>query len=408
MVNHSNYWFTTCPTEQNVTTGLVRNVDVLIIGGGIAGTTLLSHLVHGGLSNVYLVEEDSVGFHASGRGSGQLMLRGNKLFSKMPQKDGEAYLRFIHNNNTAFVKGLRNVRFDTDLRESGGLRLAVSEQELDDLEQESKMIREVIGIDCPMLTRDDVSVLLPDNCFLGGMFVPTEAMFNPYKIVNGLRELVEKRGSRVITGCQVTSVQKTESGFAVSIRHRGTIKAKKVVYCTNAYTPELIPELSSVMKSFRGQMIATDIIDASILQYIPYMSISCNDCSEYFRFHGQRFLVGGMRKTVRGNQVGIIDDGEISPAIYDRLRSFLVDTMPSLRDTKIANTWSGIMCETLDGLPLIGKLPNREGEYIFAGFNGYGFSHTIGGSTIVRDVILNGESSDINARLFDPARFNHV
>lgn len=405
MANHSNFWFETCPTKHRPSTGLVRNVDVLIIGGGVAGMSLLYNLLAAGVTNVYLVEESTVGSHASGRSSGQLMLRGAKLFHEYGNRVGGQYLRFISDNNRRFVRGLRSVSFDTELRESGGLRLAINDDELEKLTKESEFIAKHVGLECPILSKKEVADMIPDSGFVGGMFVPIEATFNPYKIVNGLRESIEKKGSRVLTDCRVDSVTRDNKGLAVSIHHKGVIRAKHVVYCTNAYTPELLPELHGGMIPVRGQMIATDYLDSTTAQVVPAMSMSCNDCHEYFRMYNGRLLVGGMRHAVRGQQMGIINDGEISPGVFDRLRNFATEALPFLHNVKFTHTWSGIMCFTTDQLPVIGLIPGRENEYVLGGFNGYGFGQAIGGSMIIRDLIKNGKTTMSINKLFSPGRF---
>jgi len=407
LANHRNYWFSTAPTRHSVSSGLVRNADVLIIGGGIAGVSLLYTLLNAGFTNTYLVEESTIAAHASGRSSGQLMLRGFKLFSEMPEADGIEYLEYVGENNRRFLSGLRRVAFDTDLRDSGGLRLAVTKEELKSLEKESEFILRHRDLKCPMLTAKELLGLIPQTNFLGGMFVPNEAIFNPYKVVNGLREFIEKKGSRVITDAQATAVTKNTDGtLGVSIRHRGTIRAKKVIYATNAYTPELLPELAEAITPYRGQMIGTDYLDGEIVSSIlPAMSMSCNNSNEYFRVHNGRFLVGGMRHAVRGKQIGITNDGEVSTAVYEKLRNFVIDAFPFLKNTKFTHTWSGIMAATSDGLPLIGVVPDKPNQFILAGFNGYGFSHALQGSMIIKDLIATGKSSHAGVRLFDPARF---
>lgn len=405
MANHNNYWFGTCPTRARVASGLVRNADVLIIGGGIAGMSLLYNLINAGVTNTYLVEESTVASHASGRSSGQLMLRGSKLFHELGDTVGAEYLEFIGENNRRFTKGLRAAGFDTDLRDTGGLRLAVTEDELEKLSRESEFVLKHRNIHCPILSKSEVHGILPHTGFAGGMFVPVEAIFNPYKVVNGLRELVEKKGPRVLTDCQVTSIVEDDKGLAVSIRHKGVIRAKQVVYCLNAYTSELLPELAEVMTPYRGQMIATDHLEDSVAQLLPAMSMTCNDCHEYFRIHGGRLLVGGMRHAVRGQQMGLINDGEISPGIFDKLRGFVTGALPFIQNIKFTHTWSGIMCATPDGLPLIGALPGRQNQYILGGFNGHGFSHALHGSMIIKDLINTGSSTHPGVQLFDPGRF---
>lgn len=401
MAQHSNYWFETCPSKHLITSGIIKNVDILIIGGGIAGISLLYTLISNGVTNVYLVEESTVGFHSSGRSSGQLMLRGGKLFSHMSTEDGIEYLKFISDNNRRFLGGLRNVGFDTDLRDCGGFRFARTTEEMFVLDREADFIKTHSGLSCPSLSKEDANKLFPDSNFLGGIYIPTESVFNPYKIVNGLYELISQKGIRVLTGCQVTRVIKSEDGFSVSIRHKGIIKAKKIVYCTDAYTSELLPNLNNTILSFRGQMIATDFLDDAILMKLPQMGVTCGN--EYFRLHGGRLLVGGMRQSVRGHQNYIMEDGEISPAVYDRLRSFIKETLPMVGDTKVTHTWSGIMCTTPDDLPLIGKISDN--EFVFCAFNNYGYSHALGGSIIIKDMLIKGESLHPGTKLFDPKRF---
>lgn len=406
MPQHSNYWFGTCPTRHAITAGLVRNADVLIIGGGIAGISVLYQLIQAGITNTYLVEESTIAFHASGRSSGQLMMRGDKLFCQMDEAKGIEYLNFIAENNRRFLNGLRNEKFDTDLRDTGGLRLASNDEEFELLKRESAFVFQHRQLECPIFEREQVQAILPGTPFVGGLFVPTEATFNPYKVVNGMREFIERKGPRVLTDCQVTNVTRSQDGsLSVSIRHKGIIRAKKVIYCTNAYTPELLPELSNVMSSFRGQMVATDFIPDSVLQTLPQASMSSNHGHEYWRLHGGRLLVGGMRRAVRGHQSNIIDDGEVSPTVYDRLRSFVNESLPMLKDVTFTHTWSGIMASTPDQLPLIGSLRNRPDEYILGGFNGYGYSHALQGGMIIKDFITRGESSHPGVALFNPLRF---
>jgi len=404
MAQHSNYWFSTCPTKNNVTSGLVRNIDVLIIGGGIAGITLLHQLINAGITNCYLVEESSVGSHASGRNNGQLFLGTNNLFHKMDKDIGPAYLSFIADNNKKLVGGLRAIKFNDGLLDTGGIRLALSANELEDLQRESDFIDVHQNLKCLMLSQNDVQVLFPGSQFVGGMFVPTEALFNPYKIINGLRELVECKGPRILTNCCVSKVQRnTDDSFSVSIRHKGIIKTKSVVYCTNVYTSELVPELAPNIIGHRNQIIATEILPDDLVKTFPQMSISCNYGFEYMRLHDNRLLVGGMRHAVRNKQVGVLDDGEISPVVYDRIRSFITDYMPMFSGIKYEFTWSNVVCTTTDKLPLVGQLPNRPHEYVMCGFGGYGFSHALNSSLIIRDLLIKGSSS---CNLFNPGRFH--
>lgn len=408
MVRHANLWFDSCPTRRDITTGLIKNVDTLIIGGGLAGVSLLYYMVNCGMVNTYLVEESSIGFHASGRGMGQLIYGGSKLFHEM--RDGDEYLQFVGDNNKRFLSGLRNLKFDSDLRETGGLRLATTDEEMAKLELESKFIKRVRGIDCPILSRQHLDSMLPSReTFVGGMFVPNEACYNPYKVVNGLRDVIEKSGTRVFTNTQVESVvTNDDDSLTVSIRHRGTIRAKQVVYCTGAYTSKLLPEFADILVPFREQMIATDYLDGDVLKALPTMSISCNGGNERFRSHNTRFMMSGMRQSVRGKQEGILHDGEISEAVHSKLRAFAFESFPFLKAAKLAYVWSSVFCSTPDGKPVIGPVPNRNNQYILSGLDCYDSSSAILGGMIIKDYIKNKDSIVPGSQVVSPSRFFNV
>jgi len=406
MVKQSNYWFDTHSTRIKPASGVVKNADVLIIGGGIAGITLLYHLINAGLTNTYLVEEASVGYHASGRSSGHLTLRGQPLFSELPEEQAVPYAKFIHQGLIRMTKGLRESSFDSELNECGGLRLATTLDEFSLLEQEAKFIGDHLNIDCPILGRKAVAELTRSSHFFGGMFVPHECAFNPYKVVNGVADLISRRGHRILSNCQVESVVPTNGdSLAVSIRHKGTIRAKRVVYCTNAYTHSLLPDTQDCLQPFRGQIAITDSLDKEVIDALPPMALSCNNGSEYFRLCNGRLLVGGMRHSIRGQQEGILYDGEISRSVYDRLRDFVMNVLPALKGTKFTHTWTGIMCSTPDGLPLLGPVPDKPNQFMMCGFNGYGFSHALMSSLVLKDYLVNGSSHIVGTDLFSPQRF---
>jgi len=339
------------------------------------------------------------------------MLRGRDLFIEVENKLGlaaaEEYLYFSAGNIRKFTAALTRSKLDLDLVQSGGLRLATTLEELDLLKREAAFINErqkLVGVNAILMNESEVQALMPSRGFLGALYLPCEATVNPYKLINGIRDVIEVSGSRVLTNSCVDNVERNiDGGFSVSIRHKGIILANKIVYCMNAYTSSLLPELEEKFVPFRGQMIATDILPKQILQVIPTMSMSCNNGNDYFRLHGDRLLFGGQRQNVRGNQEGIIYDGEISQTVFKRQRDFLQQHFPFIAP-KFTHAWSGVMCQTPDGMPYVGELPGRKNEFIVAGFNGYGLSHVYASSLIARDIITKSTSVLPGAKLFDPAR----
>ena len=67
--------------------------------------------------------------------------------------------------------------------------------------------------------------------------------------------------------------------------------------------------------TFRGQLLATRELPDNLASQMPPWAMSSNFCYEYFRMHKNVLTLGGMRWTVRGEEVGISDDTKINPVI---------------------------------------------------------------------------------------------
>jgi glycine/D-amino acid oxidase-like deaminating enzyme len=409
MAKHQNYWFESYAPVIQIRSGVIKNADVLIIGGGIAGLLTLWQMIKAKQENVYLLDESTPGYRASGRSSGQLMLRGARSFTDVHHSispvAANEYMDFIAANNEILRTVIDDSQLQCDLRESGGLRLAVDDVEMSALEEEAELIENAgVGVTPVMLNRNEVQNLVYSKRFVGGMYIASEATFNPYMLTNRMAEKLDAGGKRILTGCSVESVTENDDGILeVKIRDKGIVRAKKVIYCTNAYTPRLLPEFAPFMSSFRGQIIASDKLPEQIQKIMPQMSMSCNYGREYFRVHRERMLMGGMRHKVRGSQRGIMFDGEASRAVGQHLRDFMSQAFPYITNAP-THIWTGVMSATADGFPMVGPVPGKPNQYVCAGFNGYGFSHTLLSAYAIKDFVLQNKTAVPAVSLFDPAR----
>ena len=134
--------------------------------------------------------------------------------------------------------------------------------------------------------------------------------------------------------------------------------------------------------------------------------MSSNFCYEYFRMHQNVLTLGGMRWTVRGEEVGITDDTKINPVIAEKLRAYLREHFPDLAEIDIDREWTGIMAGTADGLPLLGEIPGHHGELLCLGFNGYGMSFAFLAGKCMCEMVMAGRAADPALKLFDPRRLD--
>jgi glycine/D-amino acid oxidase-like deaminating enzyme len=187
----------------------------------------------------------------------------------------------------------------------------------------------------------------------------------------------------------------TEGNFSYLVQTgRGTVRCKKVVYCTNAYTGRLLPALRGLLFPLKGTMTVQDLgvaVDNTApstswaIHYAPFeekdgtladgliYGIQNSRTGQYF-FGGEKTAVSDMLST---------DDTFVSQSsvafLQDSLRTlFVQDSESETTASDLVASWSGIMCFSSDGMPLVGRLSEsvtgRKGseEWLCCAYSGYG------------------------------------
>jgi glycine/D-amino acid oxidase-like deaminating enzyme len=152
-------------------------------------------------------------------------------------------------------------------------------------------------------------------------------------------------------------------------------------------------------------VIATATLPAEVAAGFPDFAMSSNFCYEYFRMSLGRFVIGGKRWSVPGEEVGILDDAAHNTQITQNLLAYVHAHFPSLRDVTFPHVWTGIMAGTPDGLPLVGALPGRPGTFALLAFNGYGLSFAFLAGRCLAETIADGGDPHPAMPMFAPRRF---
>jgi glycine/D-amino acid oxidase-like deaminating enzyme len=90
--------------------------------------------------------------------------------------------------------------------------------------------------------------------YLGGLFKPQAGMLWAAKLVHALVNEAKKLGVGVCTNTPVEKIENTNDGITIHASDGRVVRTKKVVYCTNAWTRELLPELEDVIIPVRNQV----------------------------------------------------------------------------------------------------------------------------------------------------------
>lgn len=383
--------------------------DVAVVGGGVAGICAALHLARAG-ADVCVLEAGEVASRASGRNDGQVLLglgeHYNRIVGQFGDEDARALWAFIRDNNGGLRSEVHDAGIDCGLTEAGGLRLAETEHEFAELQQAGALLA-TEGIDHRLVDAAGVRELLPAaEGFHGAMLLPGESCVQPAAMVRGLAALARSAGARIVQHAPVAAIEGAMGQFDVRLADGRRLEATAVVHCTAALGAAIDRSgfLGRTVFPFRGQIIATDPLpDAVQERFAPY-AMSSNFCYEYFRMHGGRFVLGGMRWSVKGEELRITDDGAHNPEVSRNLEAYARRHFPILADTPFPEVWTGIMAGTHDGLPLVGPMPGQPGAFAYLAFNGYGLSFAWLGGKLLADHVLKGKSDHPAAAMFDPRR----
>lgn len=384
--------------------------DVAIVGGGIAGVATALHLAGHGVG-VTVLEQGAISSRASGRNDGQLLLGLGEHYHRIHGQFGAERARqlwdFLRDNHAALRGALAEHGIDCGLDQSGGLRLAETGHEWTELQQAAELLA-AEGKPHALVPATELGRWLPGGTgFHGALHLPGEAIVQPVDMVRGLARAATEAGASFVEQASVASIDGDSGDFTVRLGDGRSLRAAIVVHCTSTLARELdrTGMLQRTVFPFRGQVIATDPLPAAIAAQFPAYAMSSNFCYEYFRVSRRRFVIGGKRWSVPGEEVGILDDRTHNPQVTQNLLAYVHEHFPALRDTPFPAVWTGIMAGTPDGLPLVGELPGRSGTFALLAFNGYGLSFAFLAGRCLAEMIVDGASRHPSIALFAPRRF---
>jgi glycine/D-amino acid oxidase-like deaminating enzyme len=302
---------------------------------------------------------------------------------------------------TRYIDELEQSGWSCSYRRSGTLKLALNEQELEQIMQSATLLNED-GWEVQTVDRDQLPTRIKDT-YLGGTYYAANGEFHPARFVTGLAWLAQQAGALFHAESHVIGIVANDDGVTLQTSG-GTLHAGALVLTTNAWLPELgaligANWLSSCIFPTRGQVIATEPISEQLFP-IP---CSADEGYQYWRQRPDgRLIVGGWRNRSFDSESQTYDETP-NQAVQQHLDAFVHETL-DLPHVKITNRWAGIMGFTSDSLPLIGRLPGVPNCFIAGGYTGHGNAFAIHAAKLVSELVQG--KSNLDVELFDPARFD--
>jgi gamma-glutamylputrescine oxidase len=351
-------------------------VDVAIVGGGITGCACAHALASAG-RRVRIHEARTVASGASGRNGGFTLRGAAARYDVARDAYGVDAARGLWRRTEAALDTMQSLAGDA-VRRPGSLRLAADAEELEGIRSEYETLR-ADGFEADWW--DELPSRLAGH-FLGAILHPRDGTVEPARFVRALARMALDAGAEIVEHARVEDLE--------------SLTADEVVVATDGYGRGLLPELDDAVWPARGQVVVTEPLTERLFDRPHY----ARQGFDYWQqLPDGRVLLGGFRDYSLLSE--LTDVEETTPVIQEALDRFLAELVGYR--PPVGHRWAGIFGLTQDLLPLVGRVPERDGVWISVGYSGHGNVLGFMCGRLIADAILGRE--DPLLHLFDPARY---
>jgi sarcosine oxidase subunit beta len=336
----------------------VTHAEVVIVGGGVMGTSAAFHLAEAGVEGVLLLERDELGSGSTSKAAGGVRAQfSDALNIALGARGLEAFEGFAERPGGAI-----------DLQQVGYLFCLTTADDLATYEAAVALQNE-LGVDSRMISASEAGALAPvlsTDDLLGAAFHARDGICSPDGVVQGYAAAARRLGAELRTAV---------------VTDAGRITTGSVICVAGAWS-EALAATAGVhlpVTPLKRQIVVT----APMPDPVPVpMTI---DAASTFYFHREG----------PGMLMGLSYDGEVPGfdlSTDDAWLPTLVEAIerraPALGGLGIAHRWAGLYEDAPDHNALIGEATDRPGFFYATGFSGHGFLQGPAVGEILRDLWL--------------------
>ncbi len=351
----------------------MQTAEVVIAGGGALGASVAWHLAELGITDVVLLERDTLASGSTAKSAGGFRMQfGDELNVRIAQRS---------------LDELRRMGDEIELRQWGYLFLLDREEDVAAFRSALAM-QQALGVPARELTPADALDLVPQlslDGVLAATYCALDGYCSPESVVQWYAQAATERGVRIRQGCPLTAVH-VRDGRIEGVEAGGERIATSTLVCTAGAWSAEVAALAGVELPVEGEPrhLWFTPADGGLPAELP-LTIDFST-SFYFHREGQGLVFGGKE-----------------PRLED-VAEHAARRLPVLADLPIQSSWWGYYEVSPDHNALVGE-SGRVSRFLYAtGFSGHGFQQAPAVGEHVAELVA-GRAPTLDLGAFDVERF---
>ena len=379
----------TTESTSGPTGSLPTRARVVVVGGGVIGTSVLYHLAAEGWTDVVLLERDRLTSGTTWHAAGLMVTFGStsETSTRLRQYTRDLYARL--EAETGLATGLMQVGF---------IEVAADAGRLEEYRRVSAFNR-LMGVDVQEISPREVGEMFPlarTDDLLAGFYVADDGRVNPVDVTMSMAKGARQRGARIIEGCPVTGVTTRDGAVTGVTTPYGDIEAEYVVNCAGMWARELGARsgVTIPLQSAEHYYLLTEPIEGVDKSWPVLEDPGSHG---YYREEGDGLMIGLFEPVCAPWSLDGIPDGfsfgDLAPD-WDRMGPYLERAMsrvPITAETGIRKFFCGPESFTADLAPVVGEAPELRNYFVAAGLNSIGILTGGGMGRALAHWIIDGE-----------------
>jgi 4-methylaminobutanoate oxidase (formaldehyde-forming) len=362
----------------------------VIIGSGIAGSSIAYHLTERGWRDIVVLEQGSLIGGTTSHAPGLVgQLRSSMSLTKMLVYSVSLY-RQLHVDGNPGYFGV------------GSLRLASSKERMEELKRQAGFAKSA-GLEAELLSASEAGRMFPLmdlSNVEGALWLPTDGTAKAPILAQALADAARERGAAFYEQTRVTGIDVQQGRVRGISTSQGYIRSEVVIVAAGIWSPRI------------GRMVGVPIPlipmqhQYAVTGPLPELASGWRvpnlrdpDLLIYFRQEGEGLVLGGYERDPAPFDVDAIAENanptvlSFDPPRFESLLKGSIKRIPGLRDAELVKRVNGLESFTPDGEFILGEAPEVKGFWAACGFCAHGVSGAGGVGKMMAEWIIDGEPS---------------